>query len=232
MRLDISVASERGQRERNEDALTADAGSGFFAVADGIGGELGGEVASRTVISSLARFFESSSDVTADPVIARVQLDVAIRLAHRRLVEESHAGFRHMGTTLAALLLRGDHVVYAHVGDSRIYRLRDGTLERLTIDHSVREPRVVVSAHRGGVYVESLTRAIAARSEVIPDHAEYESRRGDVVLICSDGVSRPLGDSHLGRVLAGPWSDPARVLVSCAIASGGTDNASAIVLRF
>lgn len=227
---EVDFASELGLRLTNEDSLLADPSAGIYAVADGVGGEEGGEIASRTVIDSLQGFWRRcETPEQRDALVAADQIDLAVRLAHRRVADAASGPYAKMGTTLATLVACGSQAVIAHVGDSRIYRLRGERLERLTVDHSVREV-LKVEPDLEIPYLDALVRAIAPHADARPDVQTLELERGDVILLCTDGVYKPLGDAHIGRLLAGPWSGPARVLVAAALAAGGRDNATAIVL--
>jgi serine/threonine protein phosphatase PrpC len=226
--LDVSTASERGPRAQNEDAFTADERLGLFAVADGIGGERGGAIASSLAIGALEGFFRRAR--AREPELVQQQLQVAVRLAHRRVIDSAVGPYARMGTTVAAIVVCGDHVVRAHVGDSRVYRVRDRQLELLTLDHSMRA-QLAVAPNTRVPFMDALTRALTPRCDARPDIAITELTRGDALLVCTDGVYRALGDAHICRVLAGPWQDPAHVLVRAALAAGGRDNATAIVVR-
>lgn len=135
-----------GRRANNEDALLVRPGLGLFVVADGMGGYEGGEVASATVVEALAGFV-ARNDVDPDgtwPVRERGDLgplemlvEASLRVADREVKAKKHGVLSRMGSTAVLALFRGARVVIGHVGDSRVYRLRDGELARLTEDHSV-----------------------------------------------------------------------------------------------
>lgn len=227
-------ATELGRREQNEDSLLADLELGLFGVADGIGGEPGGEVASSLAIDTVRRFFERNGAVALDPGRDRGRMDMAFRLAQREVGEAAEGPLRTMGTTLLAVRMSERRAVVAHVGDSRLYRLRYGTLERLTVDHTVREQYLMVvgetppSRH----YSDALTRAIAPRCDASPEIQVIEVEAGDTYLLCTDGVYKPLSSSQIvGELLRLDPADAARGLVTEAVAAGGRDNATAVVLR-
>lgn len=228
--LEISSASDIGRRAQNEDALLADADLGVFAVADGIGGEPGGAIASSLALDAIEEFFRRAPDGPRDAEIVSEQLQVAVRLAHRRVVDAASGPYARMGTTLASAVVCGDYLVRAHVGDSRVYRHRDGKLELLTIDHSVRQ-RLAVVPEMYAPFMDALTRALTPRCDARPDVAITTLEPGDTILLCTDGVYRALGDEHLGRLLGRRWREPAHVLVRAALAAGGRDNATAVLVR-
>jgi serine/threonine protein phosphatase PrpC len=138
-----------------------------------------------------------------------------------------------MGSTAVALAVDEDRAVLAHVGDSRIYRLRDGVLEQLTRDHSLLEElrRMGAVEHPEGIG-HVITQAIGFGEDTRPDVRVELARPGDALLLCSDGLTDPLDEESLARLLADP--DPARAcdrLVEAAYEAGGTDNITALVVR-
>ncbi len=236
--------SHTGRRERNEDAYCVMPDLGLFAVADGMGGHAGGEVASHIVVSTLVDYFErQKSGVVGDPPEDdqeedEERLDLAIRRAHQRVVERAYGPLRKMGSTLAALLLRGRRVVVAHVGDSRVYRLRDGAIERLTTDHSLCAELEAYGGRAIDRFLREqighlITRCIAAQGPAHADLRVDDARRGDVYLLCSDGLTDVLSDEDIAQVLES-HEDPEEAsqrLVDRAYRRGSTDNITAVVVR-
>ncbi len=232
--------SHTGRRERNEDAFCVMPHLGLFAVADGMGGQEGGEVASQLVVSSLVEFFEQvdrESPTESEQADDEDRLGRAIQRAHRSVVAHAEGALRQMGSTLAALLLRERHVVVAHVGDSRVYRLRDGALERLTTDHSLCAEleayggRAVDRFLRGQIG-HLITRCIAANGPANADLRVDTVKPGDVYLLCSDGLTDVIADDEIGVVLRGCGPDEAsKLLVERAYRKGSTDNITAVVVR-
>lgn len=228
-----AVLTDRGRmRTRNEDAVRAGAGNRLYVVADGMGGHPAGDVASALAVDVV---FESVGDLApdADPGTARDVLHAAVAEAGRRVAEEGRRDpdRRGMGTTATALLVRDGRWTVAHVGDSRGYLFRDGELERVTVDHTV---------FPGS---NTLTRALGTEEEPDPDVYEGELRDGDLFLLCSDGLTKVLGEEEIAGRLAGvvdagsdAGSDPgleeaARGLVEEANRRGGPDNVTvALVL--
>jgi protein phosphatase len=219
------------QRSANEDALVLS--PPFFAVADGMGGARAGEVAS----SLAAGVFDDEGDSGEAP---EVQLTRIVKEANRRIFElaatdESHRG---MGTTLTAAKVNDDEVSVGHVGDSRAYLLRDGTLEQLTRDHSLvaeleRTGQITPEAAEHHPQRSIITRALGPEPRVDVDTYTVTGRDGDLFLICSDGLTSMVTDDELAAVLRSPGSleDTAEALVRAANQSGGKDNITVVLFR-
>ena len=233
------------RREGNEDEYRFDVGLGFFAVADGMGGHAAGEVAARLAVETMLEAVRRSSATETpsefDPLIASSSLREAIDEANRRICESiaSHEEQRGMGTTIAAVLAAGDRAVVAHVGDSRVYLLREGRLLRLTSDHSWVNEQVKLGllsddAAQRHPMRNIVTRALGSRADVDVEIALESIRRGDVLLLCSDGLNTMLADDEIRDLLGAHHDDPeaaARTLVAAANARGGDDNVTVIVVR-
>jgi protein phosphatase len=222
--LDPALVSIRGPRPGNEDVGFA--GRHLVAVADGVGGNVGGEVAARLAVDALSA---DAGDVAAG--VAR---------ANRRLAEKvsTEPGLAGMATTLTAVELVGDEIVVAHVGDSRAYLLHDGRLRQLTHDQTF-----VQSLVDAGVINAEQARTHPFRSIVVGslhgadgDLAHLETTRcpvepGDRLLVCSDGLSSVVPPETLTRVLVEeplPAAAATR-LVRDALAAGTHDNVTAVV---
>ncbi|HXF71000.1 MAG TPA: Stp1/IreP family PP2C-type Ser/Thr phosphatase [Actinomycetota bacterium] len=225
MRARIGEATDVGLvRERNEDGYLVR--PPLFAVADGMGGHRGGEVASRLALETLERPTEA-------PLAERIR--EANRVVYERsIIDRSVAG---MGTTLTAAVLEGDRLRLAHVGDSRAYLLREGRLERLTEDHTmvrrmVEEGRLTEQEAAWHPYRSVLTRALGTEPDVPVDEAVVEVRPGDRVLLCTDGLTSMLEEERIAELLR-TTPDPqaaADRLVEEALAAGGLDNVTVLVL--
>jgi protein phosphatase len=229
------------RREGNEDEFRFDAGLGFFAVADGMGGHAAGEVAARLAVETMLDTVRRRAQEGIDPLLASTSLREAIDEANRRICESiaAHEEQRGMGTTVAAVLAAGDRAVVAHVGDSRVYLLRDGRLLRLTSDHSWVNEQVKLGllsddAAQRHPMRNIVTRALGSRSDVDVEIALEAIRKGDVILLCSDGLNTMLSDDEIRDLLGAHRDDPeaaARTLVAAANARGGDDNVTVIVVR-
>jgi protein phosphatase len=216
-------ATEAGPgRARDEDAILV--GDGRYAVADGVGGAPAGDLASALVIQALRRV---PAGAPAGPSVAAAHAAVARRSA-------GAPELKGMGSTLVTALVREDHVEIAHIGDSRAYRLRDGALEQLTADHTLAAELVRRGAGQiNPRYTSMITRWAGMDDHPVPDVQLVDARPGDVLLLCSDGISGPLDDATIAFVLRHE-DDPdaaARQLVRLAHQRGGHDDASAVVVR-
>lgn len=219
------------RRTVNEDSLLATAP--FFLVADGMGGHDAGDLASAAVVAEFARH-------GAADTVAKDRMESVLAAARRRVAGIA-GGSRAAGTTLTGVAVaeaNGDaHWLVVNIGDSRTYRLASGALERLTVDHSV----VQEMLERGELDAASaasdrrrnvITRAIGAGSDGDADYWMVPARRGDRILVCSDGLHGEVDDLRIAAVLteeADPQTAATR-LVHEAMVAGGRDNITVIVL--
>ena len=236
MRIAASSAESNVGRKRrhNEDSYVS--AQPVFAVADGMGGAQAGEVASGIAANTVA---ETASDPSASPEERVVALIKAANLrVHERASSDASAS--GMGTTMTVALLGDDGVVtIGHVGDSRAYRLRNGRLEQLTDDHSL----VAELVRRGELTPEEaavhpqrsvITRALGTEADVDVDTLTIDLRAGDLVLLCSDGLSAMVRDDAIARVLQDTSADPhvaADALVRAANEAGGEDNVTVVLFE-
>ena len=222
VRTDIGL-----HREANEDAAVAR--PPLFAVCDGMGGARAGEVASELACSTLGTRVGAGDDV----IDAARAANAAVYDAAAD--DETLAG---MGTTLTAMVLDGDVARFAHVGDSRAYLLRDGELRQVSLDHSVvgqmiRDGELTLEQAAVHPMRSILTRALGTEPSVEVDAYELALRSGDVVLLCSDGLTGMVPDERIQRALR--HVDPeesAAELVKQARRGGGLDNITVVVVRF
>ena len=222
------------QRPGNEDSFLVQ--PPLYVVADGMGGAKAGEVASGMAVAALA---EMLAQPPADDEAAAAQLvDAAAEANSRIYAAASEDSARSgMGTTLTALLLRADHALLVHIGDSRAYLLRGDELTQLTQDHSlvaemVREGRLAPDEARLHPYRSVLSRALGTEPDVEVDEFRVDLQTGDVLLLCSDGLSGPVPPDKLRKGLAaGDPEKAARRLVDEALRHGGPDNITAVVLE-
>jgi PPM family protein phosphatase len=238
MRLSSFAGSDVGRtRAGNEDSYFC--GRTVFAVADGLGGHQGGEVASAAAVAPLAAL---DGRGFADPGEAAEALAAAVREANAAILDRAAGdpGLWGMGTTLTAAAVAGDQQLQlAHVGDSRAYLLRDGSLDQLTTDHTVvgelvRRGRLTPS--QAAIHPERsiLTRAVGLDPTVpvdLPDPLELQA--GDQVLLCSDGLTEAVGDDQIAALLSAASDGDAacRALIDAANAAGGPDNVTVVLLR-
>ncbi len=219
------------QRRGNEDSSYARAP--VFVIADGMGGAQAGEVASHIAVETFAEGLPERG--TAEERLAVVVQRANREIYERAQAERDRAG---MGTTLTAAYLDGDHVAIAHVGDSRAYLLRDGELTRLTEDHSLVEELL-----RGGKLTEQealehpqrsiITRALGPEPIVEVDTWSYPLRPGDVVLLCSDGLTSMIPEQQVQAALVESPSLQAGAdrLIDEANSAGGRDNITVVLFR-
>ncbi len=234
--LAVTAHSHTGMlRDHNEDSFLADPKSGLCLVADGMGGHLAGEVASKLCVETIQARLLGQLQI-ADSSIETVSRAVkdAIEAANReiRINAKSAAERANMGTTVALLLPWKEQAVVAHVGDSRVYRLRDGHLAPLTKDHSLLQEQVgagfITNEEARLSHNRNLvTRALGVEDQVEPDLRVVDLRAGDIFLLCSDGLNTMVADGDIELVLSKLEANPslaARVLVSIANDNGGQDN--------
>jgi serine/threonine protein phosphatase PrpC len=240
------------QREVNEDNFLVDKKLGLFVVCDGMGGHAAGEVASALAVRTLHEEIKRESDLIRDYVAggtggARVNkrdllnmLEFAVNRASNRVHAEAEkdAKKRGMGTTLVCLLVVGREAFLIYVGDSRVYLLRDGVLEQLTEDHTVRN-ELIKKRKMSREQVEkiaqknAITRAVGVYEHVEPDTLVVDLVAGDRFLLCSDGLCGYFDDdpAGLGRHLSTPNADAAvRTLIDAANEQGGKDNITAVIV--
>lgn len=209
-----------GGRTNNEDGFVCTPRIGLFAVADGMGGHNAGEVASALALDKLDAALRGRRALPATRTLALVQ---AFELANRHVFKAAQRNKEQagMGCTLSAVLFASPLLVGAHVGDSRVYRLRGGELVQLTKDHSVpRMPHV-------------LTRAIGTQETVTVDTFTTWIEPEDVFLLCTDGITNALPDPMIARLLASAHRAPATAVdgILRAALRNAKDNLTAVVLR-
>jgi len=242
--LEMVSRSDTGRvRTHNEDAVHIDPLRGMAILADGMGGYNAGEVASSMVTELLCGVLEQSWALGGRDSrdAARSAAEAGIAHANNAVytAAQSQSQFAGMGTTLVMALFHGDAVTVAHVGDSRLYRLRGGELALLTHDHSLLQEQLdrgILNAEeaRHAQHKNLVTRAIGVDPEVEPEIASHELRKGDIYLLCSDGLNDMLEDADIAATLragARHLGAAATALVQRANDSGGQDNVSVILVR-
>jgi protein phosphatase len=223
-------------RKENEDAFLVREELGVFAVADGLGGHLAGEVASWLAVRTVERALE---EVPSGP--PRERLMEAIREANRQVFLEGQtcAEHRGMGTTLTVAWLLDSNLYLGHVGDSSAYHYRRGRLRKLTQDHSLAEEM----RRLGGLGPEAarhhpqrhvLTRAVGTEPEVAVDSLVMPLEAGDLLLLCTDGLSSLVSASELEAVLRTNTGLDALLdrLFALALTRGAPDNVTAVLIRY
>lgn len=236
-RLDVAAITDQGRvRKRNEDALYA--GEAVFAVADGMGGHLAGDVASATALLPIEAL---DGRVFPDAARTREALLDAILAANSAVVTKAaeQPDLRGMGTTLTAIILEGRRLHVGHVGDSRAYLVRDGALTQLTSDHTLVAQLVEegqLTAEQAAYHPQRsiVTRAIGVDPNLAVDTLTIDLLDGDQILLCSDGLTGPVSDVEILGVLTGeaPADEAVQQLVDTANARGGPDNITVVLVRF
>lgn len=231
-----------GLRVNNEDAFLADRQLGLFLVADGLGGYEGGEVASKLAVETIRGFVSSDHRDDSDtwPIRHRPSssyeenlLDAAMVAAHQCIVARREGPVIEMGSTVVASLIAGREMVVAHVGDSRLYRLRDGELTVLTRDHTLWEELKGrgISNRLRPPFRNQLTRALGVERASDADVARHEMALGDTYLLCSDGLYEPLDVSDLRTGLRLGPGEGCEYLISRSLEKGGADNLTGVIIR-
>lgn len=236
------------KRAHNEDNFAILPEYGLFMVADGLGGHALGEIASRMAVDTLHEFFAATAD---DPLRAwsykrdrarlyeQYRLKAGIKLCNHRIYEygQRFCGERGMGTTLCALVAVEDGFCIAHVGDSRVYRIRDGSIEQLTEDHSLlndyRKLKKLTEEVDNFREKHVIVRALGTDNDVQVDTRFEAARAGDVWLLCSDGLCDAVSDQRILEIVqnATDLRTAVRRLVEAANEYGGPDNITCVMAR-
>lgn len=222
------------KRRHNEDSYLVRMEDALFVIADGMGGYAAGEVASQLAVDTIESAFAQKSFAGApnptrprrgDELVRAIEMANAVILAQSR-ANEAQAG---MGTTLvsARFSVNKQRVYIAHVGDSRCYRLRDGKIEQLTVDHTLASMGIV------GKNAAKLTRALGIADEVEVDLRSETAQPGDHYVLCSDGLSKMIPDEEISRIIyeAGDLDAACQTLIERANEAGGRDNVTVILIR-
>ena len=238
IKFNVATVSDRGLvRPENQDSFFVNSENGVFGVADGMGGGEGGALASEWVCEGLSMASEMFAGSTPDEYYHLID-DVLQRTNKRIRSYAQEKGFRMMGSTvaMAAFNVSLGEMQVIHAGDSRVYRLRDGSLEQLTRDHTVGDElsRMVPGEGSNGKNFRSrrnplshiLTRAVGTELNVRPDRSEMKFSRGDRYLLCTDGVHDMLNDDEVARLMGGRGGPDAIVprFAAAIRAAGAADN--------
>ncbi|MPY87386.1 MAG: SpoIIE family protein phosphatase [Luteitalea sp.] len=240
MRISWAAATHPGlRRSVNEDAFGARPDLGLFIVADGMGGHAAGDVASRLAVEEIEGFIAATVNAE-DENMPRGDLRAAFVHANQRLTRamRAEARLRGMATTASAVLVGRTDVAIAHVGDSRVYRLRQGRLTQLTRDHSwvqeeVDAGRLSITEARHSMWRHIVTRALTGIEDPTIDVTSFTLEVGDRILLCSDGLTSVVDDDRIRDVLGAEASleRASGVLIDEANRAGGPDNITAIGLQ-
>jgi len=248
--LEIASCTDPGMvRSHNEDSVAADAANGLVVLADGMGGYNAGEVASGIATAVITTEWQHA---LLERPLHTIDPTHRMALLQRLLVEQiakangsiyqaaqTQAQYAGMGTTLVAAIFYDNRVTVAHIGDSRLYRLRGNKLEQLTKDHSLLQEQIdsgMLTAEQAKFSQNKnlVTRALGIEAYVEPEVAEFQTRPNDIYLLCSDGLNDMVSDADIAmtlRTLSNDLRLAAQQLVQLANDNGGRDNISVILVR-
>lgn len=244
--LDVASVSDIGmRRSNNQDSYAVSLATSMeqwqerghlFMVADGMGAHAAGELASRLAVDHVPHLYRKFDSLSGPEALRRSVIEANAEINRRGQANEE---FHNMGTTCSALTLLPQGAVVAHIGDSRVYRLRAGRLEQLTFDHSlVWEMRAsgylnVDNEATMAIPKNVITRSLGPYPEVKVDlEGPFPVEVGDVFMLCSDGLTGQITDSEMGPILANlPPKQAAQVLVDIANLRGGPDNTTVIIAK-
>lgn len=231
-------------RKHNQDWVRVDSELGVLVLADGMGGHRSGEVASRVAVeAALADLLPAQHDDRADSMESLLRVGHAVETANQALLDMCavHPELTGMGTTVVLAIFRDGRIYHAHVGDSRLYRVRYGRMRCLTRDHSLIQQMVDdgvfinrAEARGAGIRDNVLTRSLGLQRQADVDVGDALLEAGDTYLICSDGLHGLIPDSQIARILRdpeGPIEGQAEALIEAALDAGGNDNVSVILAR-
>lgn len=235
MKINIAGLSCQGVgRDNNEDSFYIDKRENLFIVADGMGGAKAGEEASAIAVKAVRDFITRAPEDKSTVTVLRGAVEMANEVVYRHAFDDTHSG---MATTLVVVLVRDDELYVAHVGDSRLYRIRNAKVEQLTCDHSLVQ-RLVDEGSLSADEMKShpkknvLTRAIGAESIVDVDIAKFDMQDKDVYIMCTDGMSNHTDEQFMLYVQ--DTSKDAQMiaerLVFAARENGSNDDTTVIVL--
>jgi protein phosphatase len=237
------------KREHNEDSFFLPESERLAIVADGMGGHASGEVASRMAVETIVAYFKETQD--EQPITWPFKVDhgqrheinrlvTGIKLANLKIHEEAqrNPACRGMGTTLVSSLFIDDALVVCHVGDSRLYRLREGMFDQVTEDHSllndyIKMKHLTPDEIAAFPHKNVIVRALGMKSTVQVDVIVEQPRLGDVYMLCSDGLSGMVPDTDIAEIVAneGDLDHLCARLIAAANGNGGLDNVTVVAIR-
>jgi len=246
-----SVTDVGLKREGNEDAILVDEGLGLYILSDGMGGHAAGEVASKITVDTIHAFLKSGSEVPSagfdgmgEPAEGTTQdgrkVIYSILSANRAIIEDARLDGSHtgMGSTVLVLYRSGDNLLVAHIGDSRVYLLRGGEFKQLTMDHTVynielSRGRMTEEQLENSPFKSRLARAMGHLTENGVDLSVQKPQKGDIFLLCSDGLTDMVNDDNITLTIKENRDDlksAGDILVKKAKEGGGKDNISVILV--
>jgi protein phosphatase len=226
-------------RSRNEDSYAVVAEEHLAVVADGMGGHGNGDVASKIAVEAVREAYVNLAGSSREELAIAERLQRAVALAHERIrmAGNEDSSLRGMGTTLIAAVIEGEYAVIGHVGDSRAYALRGGTLTQLTEDHSWVREQVAAGylspdQAREHPFKSVVTRALGGDHPVEVDLRRVQLQPEDLLVLCSDGLTTMLTDEEIKALLVegGSMREMAQRLVNAANELGGADNITVVLM--
>jgi protein phosphatase len=228
------------KRSSNEDAFGYSVEHGVYVVCDGMGGAAAGEIASSLAVSEVLRLLTGQAADGSEAATVPSKAEQAVCAANEAVFSRAQGDDKlsGMGTTLVVLVTEQSRVWVLNVGDSRCYRLRNNSMEQLTLDHSLVEELVRLGRMTPDEALNSplrnvITRALGTQSNTTPDVYEVEAEPGDLFLVCSDGLPRELPDPQIESILRMelPLEEICNNLVNAAKKAGGNDNITCLIVR-
>jgi len=251
LRIEVAGQTDVGRkRAHNEDNFAILGDYGLYIVADGMGGHASGEVASQLAVDTMREFFAATTDdpdrtwpykMDRSKGYEENRLITGIMLSNLRIFEsaKTNPGQRGMGTTIVAMFVTREGVYVAHVGDSRVYRIRDGQMEQLTEDHSLlndyRKMKQLTDEEIANFpHKNVIVRALGMKETVKVDTRFESPRPGDVIVLCSDGLAGPVTDDDIRSIVlsTSDLQAAAQKLVDRANENGGPDNVTCVLARW
>ena len=251
LRIEVAGQTDVGRkRKHNEDSFAIFSEHGLYLVADGMGGHASGEVASQLAVETMREFFQMTEE---DPErtwpykmdhsrgYEENRLVTAIKLSNLRIFETAQSNHkqRGMGTTMVAIFAVEDGIHIAHVGDSRVYRIRNHQMEQLTEDHSLlndyrKMKRLTEEEIANFPHKNVIVRALGMKDTVKVDTRFEAPRAGDAMVLCSDGLCGPVADEKLLEIVLSAPDLPtaSHRLIETANENGGPDNITCVIARW
>jgi PPM family protein phosphatase len=247
--LTTGITDQGLVRDHNEDSISYDAELGLLVLADGMGGHKGGEIASAIAIDTILKELRKelpeiktgNIDDKTGYSLESMAIEAAIKTANTNIFEAANSNIKYegMGTTIVVLLFYNNRLTVAHVGDSRLYRMRDQTLEQMTRDHTLLQELIDRGFYTKKEARESLnknliTRAVGVNATVDVDLLEEAALPGDLFLLCSDGLTDMITDDLIEDIQLNYKDDLQKMnmeLIKQAKDHGGKDNVSAMLAQ-